>query len=400
MATPAARMSLDLLGGGPPGLGAPPPRLGPVRQLVLQPTPFCNMDCRYCYLPDRSDRRVMPPETAVRAVECVFESGLAHSEVEVRWHAGEPLVVGTEYYRDVIGRLRGVVPSGARLRHTLQTNGTLIDADWCRLFRDEGIEVGLSIDGPADLHDRNRRTRSGRPTHRATLRAADLLRAHGLPFSVIAVLTIDALDRADELYEFFAGLGPTQVGFNVEEAEGLNEKSSLDVPSAAERLRKFLERFFALSRDGRVRCREFEEMRGAILSGAGPRLNYMTVPGAILCVGRDGDVTGFSPELQGHLHPAYGSFTFGNVHRDSLAEMLQSPTFLRMYADIQLGVRACRSECGYFVLCGGGAPSNKLGENGSFGSTSTSYCTFRYKLTADVVLTGLESELGIKRGGE
>src|SRR5208282_4237438 len=107
---------------------------------------------------------------------------------------------------------------------------------------------------------------------------------------------IDSLDRVDEFYEFFASLQATQVGFNVEEAEGLNEKSSLNVPSAAERLRKVLERFYALARDGRVRCREFEEMREAILLSGEPRTNWMTVPGAILCVGWNGDVTGFSPE--------------------------------------------------------------------------------------------------------
>jgi uncharacterized protein len=397
MTTPLEPESANPPENGPPSMGENFGCLGPIRQLVLQPTPFCNLDCRYCYLPNRSDKRVMSPETAIRSVQSVFESGLADRELEIRWHAGEPMVVGLDFYRDVIRRLRDIVPSGVRVRHTIQTNGTLIDANWCRLFQDEDIEVGLSVDGPADLHDRNRRTRSGRPTHEATLRGIGLLRAHEVPFTIIAVLTIDSLDRVDEIYEFFATLQPTRVGFNVEEAEGLNEQSSLNVPGATARLRTFLERFYDLARDGRVRCREFEEIREAILSSEEQTTNWMTVPGAILCVGWNGDVTGFSPELLGQHHPRYGSFTFGNVNSDSLSKMLHSPRFIKMRDDIQSGVRSCKSECCYFSLCGGGAPSNKLGENGSFQSTSTSYCMFRYKMTADVVLSGLESELKLKR---
>ncbi len=338
----------------------------------------------------------MPPETAIRAVTRVLESGLAHREVEIRWHAGEPLVVGTHYYRDVLSRLRSVDHDGTSLHHSLQTNGTLIDDDWCHLFKDENIAVGLSIDGPEDLHDRNRRTRSGRGTHQAAVRAAELLRKRGVPFTVIAVLTIDSLERVDELYDFFAGIGATQVGLNVEESETRNERSSLDVPHVADRLQSFLRRFYELASDGRLRCREFEEMKRSILTAGDIQASLMTIPGAILCVGWNGDVTGFSPELLGHHHPRYGSFLYGNVNRDTLSDMFHSLPFLQMSEDIQDGVQACKTECRYFPLCGGGAPSNKLGENGSFQSTSTIYCTFRYKATANIVLSGLEAEFRVK----
>ncbi len=373
---------------------AEPVRIGPIRQVVMQPTPFCNMDCRYCYLPDRLDQRRMTPELAALALQRVFDSGWADEVLEVRWHAGEPLVVGPAFYRDTLALVRPSIPSGIRLRHTIQTNGTLVDAEWCQFFRDEGFEVGLSIDGPVDLHDRNRVMRSGRPTHHAALRAADLLRENGVAFSVIAVLTRDSLDRVDEIYEFFAALGPTRVGFNSEEIEGINDSSSLKVPGIVGRLRRFLERFQELSHDGRVRCRELEEMRGAILHGKGNRPNWMTTPGSLLCVAWNGDLTGFSPELQGIQHPTYGSFVFGNVKTHSLEESLNSESFRRMANDISLGVAACQQECQYFGLCGGGAPSNKLAENGSFISTSTLYCTFRYKEVAEVVLATLEAEIG------
>jgi uncharacterized protein len=335
----------------------------------------------------------MAPETAVLALRRVFESGRADRELEVRWHAGEPLTVGPTFYRQALAGIRPLVPADVRLRHTLQTNGTLVDEAWCRLFHEEGIEVGLSIDGPAFLHDRNRRTRTGRGTHAAVLRAAALLRESGIPFTVIAVLTAASLDHADAIYEFFADLRPTRVGFNLEETEGVHRSAALDVPDVVVRFRDFLRRFHALCRDGRVRSREFDDMRAAILFGRGDRGNRMTNPGSLLCVDWQGNVGGFSPELQGIGHPEYGSFVFGNVAEHRLEDVARSEAFRRVAEDVAAGVRLCRETCAYFPLCGGGSPSNKLGENGTFRSASTLHCTAHIKEVVEVVLRGVEEDL-------
>jgi len=85
-------------------------------------------------------------------------------------------------------------------------------------------------------------------------------------------------------------------------------------------------------------------------------------------------VCAFSPELLGYKNERYNNFIVGNVHQHTLQQMLDSTTMKVMANDIQAGVDACRDECGYFSLCGGGAPVNKLSENGSFNSTKTSFC--------------------------
>lgn len=373
-------------------------RFGPVEQVVLQPTPFCNLDCRYCYLPNRDDRRRMAPETAVLALRRVFESGVAARELECRWHAGEPLVVPREFYREALSGIRAVTPPGVRVRHTLQTNGVLVDGRWCRLFRDERVEVGLSVDGPAFLHDRERRTRSGRGTHAAAMRAADLLRAHDVPFTVIAVLTDYSLDFPDEIYEFFADLGPTAVGFNLEETEGIHRSGALDVPDVLARYRGFMRRFYELQRDGRVLSREFADMRAAILFGRGDRGNRMTRPGGLLSVTWRGEVSGFSPELADLAHPSYGTFVFGNVREHGLAQIAESSAFRRIADEIAEGVAACGAVCEYFALCGGGSPSNKLGENGSFRGTATLHCRARVMEVAEIVLGAIEREFERRDG--
>ena len=159
----------DLEGHGPGGYG-------PVRLLVVQPTPFCNLDCDYCYLPDRGDRSRLPLAVLEAAVERVLESPYFDGEFTLLWHAGEPLMAPIAFYDEAtqrIGRLlegRGLPAS--TVVQSLQTNATTIDGAWCDCFERNGIHVGVSMDGPAFLHDAHRVTRTGLPTHAATAREA------------------------------------------------------------------------------------------------------------------------------------------------------------------------------------------------------------------------------------
>lgn len=366
-----------------------------VKQLVLQPTSFCNLDCTYCYLPDRTKKQLMTVEMATLTVQKLLDAGLADRNMEIRWHAGEPLFAGIAFYRAVVQKLLEITPEAFAFRHTIQTNGTILDDDWCNFFKSEGFEVGLSIDGPEHLHDSRRKTRSGVGTHSAVMRGAKLLHKHNVPFSVIAVLTDESLSRATEIYEFFADLAPTNVGFNIEEIEGANQSSSLDYSGVELRFRRFLQEFSELSMDGRVSCREFQEMRNTILLQSDPIENWMNAPGRILCVAWNGMVTGFSPEFQGLQHPKYGNFSFGNIQTESVSSLFESDTFRKLHSDVQTGVEACKKSCEYFPLCGGGAPSNKLFENGSIKSTETKYCMFRYQAVADIALSDIERSLVI-----
>jgi uncharacterized protein len=101
------------------------------------------------------------------------------------------------------------------------------------------------------------------------------------------------------------------------------------------------------------------------------------------------DVSSFSPELLFYKNQRYNNFIVGNVHQHTLQQMLESTTMKAMATDIQAGVNACRNECGYFSLCGGGAPVNKLSENGSFDSTKTSFCNLIQITPTNLILNAL-----------
>jgi len=107
-----------------------------------------------------------------------------------------------------------------------------------------------------------------------------------------------------------------------------------------------------------------------------------------------GNVSSFSPELLGLNHGDYDDFIVGNIHTDSLQEMRQSRPMLAMTGDITAGVEACRKECEYFSVCGGGAPVNKLAENGSFTGTRTSYCSLTQMVPIDLILDAFEQLKG------
>jgi uncharacterized protein len=103
-----------------------------------------------------------------------------------------------------------------------------------------------------------------------------------------------------------------------------------------------------------------------------------------------GNVSSFSPELLGLKNGNYGDFIVGNIQTDSLEEMHRSVTMDAMSRDIAAGVAACRENCEYFSVCGGGAPINKLAENGSFTGTRTSFCSLTQMVPVDLILDAFD----------
>ena len=377
--------------------------------LVIQPSPFCNINCDYCYLPNRTSSRRMEFSVLDRTMARVFESGLAGPPFVLLWHAGEPLAVPVSWYEqafEIINRFPG---AKEKVMHSFQTNGTLIDDRWCEFIKKHDVSIGLSIDGPEFIHDRHRKTRSGAGTHAKAMRGAAKLKEAGIDFGVVSVISDFSLDYPDEIYEYFRDLGIEGVGFNIEEVEGINAESSFDQvdPATAEsRVRRFLERVFARNKgDGfPLRIREFENARENILAPElnrapdGRYYNLEVDPLAMLNVDCFGNFSTFSPELLGQATETYGSFTFGNVAANQFFEATGVESFQQVLADIESGNRKCAQSCPYWEHCGGASPSNKYYENGTFDSAETRHCRCMIQMPLDIVLADLEERLGVSYG--
>jgi len=164
------------------------------------------------------------------------------ARLEVLWHAGEPLAAGLPFYKAASAMLDSLSPH-TEVVQTFQTNGTLITDEWCQFFLDVGAEVGVSIDGPQEIHDLRRTMRSGAGSFSAAMKGVSCLIERGIEVSALAVVTPQTLDRAREIFDFFVAAGVSAVGFNVEEVEGEHHFSSLLQEGAAieTRFRGFME---------------------------------------------------------------------------------------------------------------------------------------------------------------
>ncbi|HUC72795.1 MAG TPA: cyclophane-forming radical SAM/SPASM peptide maturase GrrM/OscB [Stellaceae bacterium] len=365
-----------------------------IELLVVQPTPFCNIDCKYCYLPNRTSKAVVARETLASLFSQVFSSGWFGEGLSVVWHAGEPMVLPIPFYRDAFALVEELRPRQLQVVHSFQTNGTLIDDAWCAFFAETQLNLGVSVDGPRHFHDSNRLTRSGRGTFDRTIAGIRLLRRHGVPFHVISVLTSASMAAPREMFDFYVEEGIERVCFNVEESEGDHVSQSFGEAGIEAAYYRFLSEFwrFSTAAPGKITfLREIEQaLQQVIRPKEAPFRNQLVEPFAITSMDCAGNVSTFSPELLGLKNSTYDNFILGNIGRDALVDLSHSPALTRMRADIDAGVAMCRDQCEYFSVCGGGEPVNKLTENGSFASTETAYCRVTKMRATDLVLDALE----------
>lgn len=313
----------------------------------------------------------------------------------VVWHAGEPCVLSPDWYVAACDRLEA---EGKRaiVRQSFQTNATMISDGWIDYFRRPGVGVGVSLDGPQDIHDAVRTTRSGAGTYQRTMQGIDRLNRAGIPFHLIAVVSEASMKRPREVARALIETGARWIGLNIEEIEGTNTQSTLFASGGVDRYRRFIGTFLdeVARAPTQPVIRELERFRTSVAHANDHQqvLNQENVPGAIVSVGVKGDISTFSPELLGTKSNRYGDFVFGNVADISdLSEVFLSRPFLRTQRDIHSGVTACKRSCAYFSVCGGGSPSNKLGELGTFKATETNHCTYAIKALFEVLLDRIEA---------
>jgi len=328
--------------------------------------------------------------------EKIFTSPFAGEGLTVCWHAGEPLAMPISFYRSAFALIEQAAlkynKQNTQFIQSVQTNATLINQAWCDFFKEYQVDVGVSIDGPSFLHDAHRKTRKGTGSHASAMRGISFLQKNQIPFYVIAVITRESLDYPEEIFNFFMENDIQDVGFNMEETEGVNQLSSLDKSDIEQKYRTFMEKMWDLtaSKEGVFKIREFESVCNMIYHDS--RLNHtdMNHPFAIVNFDWQGNFSTFDPELLSIDLKQYGKFVFGNVLKDSLESVCSSEKFSKAYQDMKAGVEMCQTNCQYFGICGGGTGSNKYWENGTFNSGATKACKYRSQIITDIILEKLE----------
>lgn len=340
---------------------------GTFHTLVLQPTSFCNLDCVYCYLPDRRSRRLMTVPVAAACARSIKEQSSVHP-VSVVWHGGEPTATPIDTFRGLLAPFEDLRHAGS-VCHEIQTNATLINSQWCDIFTTYGFEIGVSIDGP-DILNRNRIDRAGNQTTARAIRGLNALANAGLQYSVICVVASENIDHADDLVEFFTNLpGCQSVGFNIEEQEG-----AMREPVSEESAYWFWHRLVRQRTEGsQLRIRDLDRLVDYLVAARTGFVDHAPHE-PIPTVSFDGQVVFLSPELLGIKDPRYGDFIAGNVLHESIVAMLARAGDLAYIAEFIEALNNCADECPFYDFCRGGQAGNRYFEHRTFTIRETSYC--------------------------
>jgi len=146
--------------------------------------PACNLNCDYCYY--LSKQGLLEIKPGARISDALLENFIReyieeqnYKEIIFSWQGGEPTLLGLDFFQKVVALQKKYCPKHKRVENDLQTNGTLLDDEWCEFLANEGFLVGLSIDGPRELHDAHRKNKAGEGSFDQVMNAARLLRKHG-----------------------------------------------------------------------------------------------------------------------------------------------------------------------------------------------------------------------------
>ncbi len=372
------------------------PKFG-LQMIVLQPTTFCNLDCKYCYLPDKSRQRIMPVRVTERVANFIDKDESPVKTMyplRIVWHGGEPLACGINRFRDLVAPLtrKGLEN---KVRHNVQTNATLLNDDWCSLFKEYGFKVGISIDGPAELNAQ-RIDRNGKSSYTLVMKGIDCLHHNDIPFSIISVVTNQSLDSAKEIYKFARLVDCASLCVNIEEKEGVN----LVGLQHSERVSKFWKDLFEIwIANPIIRVREFDNALVSIKrvyseleqnsSKTNEEMSGYMYFGILPSIASNGDVVLLSPEFIGVPADKNYNFVVGNILDHSLREVLQKGLESNYVKDFVLGVKRCKNECAYYKLCKGGQASNKYFEHKTTAATETDFCRNTKKALFDAVIDSI-----------
>ncbi len=324
--------------------------------------PVCNLACRYCYYLDKKEAS-QNVEHFRMPFDLLEEYIVQHIEaspgrvVGFSWHGGEPTLLGLKYFRKIVDLQRKHKPPDVRIFNGIQTNGTLLDDEWCRFLAAEQFGVGLSLDGPKEMHDQYRVTRAGDPTHERAMRGCSLLRQYRVPFDLLCVVHAENVQYPIQLYRFFKQIGAGYIGFLplVERLSGVGEAASTrTVPADAFGI--FLCAIFDewLREDiGRIKVQIFEEAAAVALGQEHSLCIFRKVCGDLPVVEHNGDF--FSCD-----HFVDREHCIGNIRETPLVELLESKAqraFGQAKAD---GLPEKCLRCEVLAMCNGGCPKDRF----------------------------------------
>lgn len=348
----------------------------------------CNLDCTYCFYLSKQTLAGGPGgghmnDDVLERFVRDYIAGVTADQVVFSWQGGEPTLLGLGFFDKVVALQRRYARHGQRVENDLQTNGTLLDEDWARFLKEHGFLVGLSIDGPRDLHDRYRISKRAEPTFERVLDAARLLRRHDIPFNTLTCVHRFNASRPLDVYRFLRReVGATRLQFIpiVEprdfetSAPQARNPAALPVMGAPESHPDHPNSVITPwsvdpAEYGRFLCKVWDEWLardlGRVLVSFCETLvaQHMGLP-AQTCVSAEYCGKNVALEHDGSVyacdHYVYPQHRLGNITAEPLGDLVFSPRQVRFgYAKSESLPAYCR-RCEFLTDCWGECPKNRL----------------------------------------
>lgn len=356
--------------------------------IMLKPAgSLCNLDCQYCYYLDKSEiYGGREPRMTLEMLEKVVEEYIKANEVDevtFNWHGGEPTILGIDFYKKAL-EFEAKYAGDKIVHNTLQTNGTLITQEWADFLKANDFLVGISLDGPKDIHDRYRKDKLGKPTFDRVMSALKIFRRTGVEFNTMSTVNKFSEGRGLEVYQFLKDEGSTYMQFmpvveHVKYREGANRKTERpfivnpstsgailapwSIGSAA--YGKFMCDIFdywVRSDVGRYYVNLFDATLASWCGAMPGTCVYARTCGGNAVIEHNGD-------LYPCDHFVYPEYLLGNIADTPIKTMMASSTQVKFGTDKRANLPLKCARCKWLFACNGECPKHRFNrtENGDTG---------------------------------
>ncbi|MFO7979933.1 MAG: anaerobic sulfatase maturase [Candidatus Aminicenantes bacterium] len=331
--------------------------------VIIKPIgPICNLNCTYCYYLDK--KNLYPNKKKFRMPLSILEEltkqyissqpdGL--QEIQFAWQGGEPTLLGVDFFKKAVELQKKYTPRGMKITNSLQTNGTLLNDEWGQFFHDESFLVGISIDGPQDIHDCFRYDSKGQGSFNQTMKGLEILKKHKVEFNTLTVVNSVNGNQPKKVYDFLKDIGSRFFQFIpiVErDASGSVTKETV----GPRQWGRFLQTVFDcwLSSDiGRIFIQRFDIGLGLSMGLPSALCAFSETCGRAVALEHNGD-------LYSCDHFVFKDYYLGNITKQSLASLIDSPKQKKFGQDKKDKLpKKCR-QCHYLSLCQGECPANRF----------------------------------------
>ncbi len=354
--------------------------------IMTKPTgSLCNIDCKYCFYLEKEklylgNKKWSMSEKILETYVKQYIEIQRVSDITFAWQGGEPTLLGVDFFRNALN-LQKKYASGKNIHNTFQTNGLLINDEWCEFFVKNNFLIGMSIDGPEEIHDRYRVMKGGQPTFNKVLKTISLLKKHGVEFNTLSCVPRPNAYKPLEIYKFLKEIGSGFIQFIpiVERVAKNFEEDELELVSpnynreafvtewSVEPLQygKFLSAIFdewVRNDVGKYFIQIFDVALEAWYGQKPSLCVFSETCGNALAIEHNGD-------LYSCDHYVYSENRLGNIWTNRLEDMVNSSRQIKFGIDKKINLPSYCKRCDFLFACNGECPKHRFmkspdGENG------------------------------------